>query len=63
MTEEEQQARITMLQNQQSLFTRALIAALEGRWTGGADTVEGYLFALDPGLEGTVTANPPHYPQ
>jgi hypothetical protein len=62
MTEEEQQARITQLQTQQALFTRALVCVLEGRWTSGPDTVEGYLYALDPALEGLVTPNPPHYP-
>jgi hypothetical protein len=61
MTEEEQ-AQIKQLQDQQSLLTAALRAALEGRWTGGADTVEGYLYAIDPTMEGQVTPNPPAYP-
>jgi len=49
MTEEQ----ITTLQQQQSLFTQALKAALEGRWTGEA-SVEAYLYALDPLMTGTL---------
>ena len=45
MTEES--AEITQLQNQQSLFTQALKAMLEGRWVG-ENSVEAYLYALDP---------------
>ena len=58
MTQEEQQAQITTLQNQQALLTQALVAALEGRWTGEA-SVEAYLYAISPGLQGTLTADPP----
>jgi tRNA1(Val) A37 N6-methylase TrmN6 len=61
MTDEETQAQIVQLQQQQALLTQALAAALAGRWTGGADTVEGYLFAIDPNLEGLIVANPPYY--
>lgn len=50
--------RITQLENQQMLQTRALTAALEGKWTG-AESVEAFLYALDPGLEGTITPDPP----
>jgi len=38
---------ITQLQQQQMLFTQALKAMLEGRWVG-ENSVEAYLYALDP---------------
>lgn len=57
MTEDEQ-AQITQLQQQQSLFTQALKAAVEGRWTG-ADSVEAYLYALYPPFQGQTTPDPP----
>jgi hypothetical protein len=50
MTEEEIQAAITQLQAQQAEQTQALRCALEGRWSGGADTVAGHIRALDPGI-------------
>jgi hypothetical protein len=50
--------QITQLQQQQAIFTQALVAAVEGRWTG-ENSVEALLFALDPTLTGTVVANPP----
>lgn len=53
------QAQITQLQNQQSLFTQALKAAVEGRWVGSADSVEGYLFALYPPFTDSTTPDPP----
>lgn len=53
-------AQVTQLQQQQALFTAALQAALEGRWTG-AGSVEAYLYALDPALQGTITPSPPVY--
>lgn len=52
------QAQITQLQNQQSLFTQALKAAVEGRWVG-ADSVEAYLFALYPPFTDSTTPDPP----
>jgi hypothetical protein len=55
---DDQTAQITQLQQQQSLFTQALKAAVEGRWVG-ADSVEAWLYALDPNLQGTVTPDPP----
>jgi len=55
---DDQAAQITQLQQQQSIFTQALKASVEGRWTG-ADSVEAYLYALDPTLQGTVTPDPP----
>jgi hypothetical protein len=54
----DQSAQITQLQQQQSLFTQALQAAIEGRWTG-ADSVEAYLYALNPNAEGSVNADTP----
>ena len=51
-------AQVTQLQQQQMLFTQALKAAVEGRWVG-AESVEAYLYALDPNMQGTVTPDPP----
>lgn len=53
------EAEITQLQQQQALFTQALKAMLEGNWAGGAATVEAYLYALDPGMQGTVDLDTP----
>jgi len=53
MTEDEIQQAIQVLQQQQSLQSAALKAALEARWLGGADTVDGYVKALTPGIETT----------
>jgi hypothetical protein len=55
---DDQAAQIATLQNQTSLFTQALKAAVEGRWVG-AGSVEAFLYALDPNLQGTVTPDPP----
>lgn len=52
------EAEITQLQQQQSLFTAALAAAVQGKWTGEG-SVEAYLYALDPGLQGTLDLDPP----
>ena len=57
MTDDEQ-AQITTLQQQQSLFTQALVAALAGKWTGSG-SVEAYLYALDPNLQGTLDVDAP----
>jgi len=54
MTDEQ----ITQLQNQQSLFTQALKAALEGKWTGEG-SVEAFLYALDPNMTGTLQLDIP----
>jgi hypothetical protein len=59
--EESLNARITMLESQQGLFTQALKAALEGRWTG-ANSVEAYLYALNPTMQGTLEVDPPYVP-
>jgi len=55
---DDQTAQINQLQTQQMLFTQALKAAVEGRWLG-ADSVEAYLYALDPNMQGTLTPDPP----
>ena len=54
----DEDARVAQLQQQQGLMTQALAAALEGRWQG-AGSVEAYLYALDPGLQGTLQPDPP----
>jgi len=51
MTDEEVAAVIAQLQNQQSLQSAALKAALEARWSGGAASVDGFVKALTPGIE------------
>jgi hypothetical protein len=50
VTDEEIAAAIQVLQQQQSLQSSALKAALEARWTG-EDSVDAYVKALTPGLE------------
>jgi len=55
---DDQAAQITLLQSQQGLFTQALKAALEGRWTG-AGSVEAFLYALDPNMQGALAPDPP----
>lgn len=51
--------RIAQLQQQQALFTQALKEALQGHWTGGAETVEAILYALDPTMQGTLDLDVP----
>ncbi len=48
MTDDEITAALNQLSAQQALQTRALRAALEARWTDGADSVAGLILALDP---------------
>lgn len=55
------QAALTQLQTQQMYLTRAMKAACEGRWQG-EDSVEAWLYAIDPTLQGQITPNPPAYP-
>jgi len=55
---DDQTAQITTLQQQQALFTQALAAAVSGKWVG-AGSVEAFLYALDPSLQGSVTSDPP----
>ena len=55
---DDQAAQIAQLQQQQMLFTQSLKAALEGKWVG-AGSVEAFLYALDPNMQGSVTPDPP----
>lgn len=55
---DDQTAQIAQLQQQQSLFTQAMQSMVEGRWTG-ADSVEAYLYALNPYAEGTLNPDTP----
>lgn len=50
-TVDELAAQVATLQAQQSQQTAAIAAFLEGRLSGGADTVVGHLLALNPGLQ------------
>jgi len=59
---DEQDARITQLQQQQALLTQALAAALNGQWVGAPPSVEAFLYAIDPSLQGTLTLDPPYVP-
>jgi hypothetical protein len=59
MADEQYTAAIAQLQTQQALFTQSLKAMLEGRWQAGANTVEGYLYALDPQMTGTLELDVP----
>lgn len=60
---DEDEARIAQLQAQQQLLTQALVAALEGHWTGAPPSVEAFLYAIDPGLQGTLEIDPPYVPE
>lgn len=51
-------SQITQLQQQQALTVQALAALLQGRAVG-ADSTEAFLYAIDPGLQGTLTLDPP----
>jgi Chitinase class I len=57
---DEHRQRLALLSRQQALITRALAAMAEGRWVGEG-SVEAYLLALDPGLEGALEARVPLY--
>jgi len=46
------------LQQQQALTVQALAALLQGRAVG-AESMEAYLYAIDPGLQGTLQLDPP----
>ena len=56
--DEQAMALLTTLQKQQALQTQAIAAALEGKWTG-AGSVEAFLYALNPGFQGTLAPKPP----
>lgn len=63
MTDEEtQQARINTLEQQQALLTQCLAAALQGQWVGAPPSVEAFLYAINPTLQGTLTLDPPVVP-
>jgi hypothetical protein len=52
-TDDTQSADINQLQTQQMLFTQSLKAMLEGRWVG-ENSVEAFLYALDPSFIDTL---------
>jgi hypothetical protein len=58
---DEDSAAITQLQTQQMYLTRALMAACAGRWQG-EDSVEAWLYAIDPTLQGQLQVSAPAYP-
>lgn len=60
MSDEDQTAQIAQLQQQQQFLTRALMAACAGRWQG-EDSVEAWLYAIDPTLQGALVVDPPSY--
>ena len=51
MTPEELDHKLSLLETQQSYQTNALRAALEARWAGEADSVAGWVSALDPNVQ------------
>ena len=51
MNEDEIQMKLDQLSQQQAFQTNAIRAALEARWSGEADTVDGWLKALDPDIQ------------
>ena len=56
--------RLAILDDQQAAITRALAAANDGRWTAaesGADSVEGWLCALNPTWVGQLVGLSPMY--
>ena len=59
MDDEQAMALLTTLQKQQALQTQALVAALEGKWTGAPPSVEAFLYALNPGFQGQLKPKPP----
>jgi hypothetical protein len=60
--DDETAARINQLETQQALLTQALAAALNGHWVGAPPSVEAYLYAIDPTLQGTLVLDPPVVP-
>lgn len=58
MTQEDFVAQIAQLQAQQAFFTQIIAAGLQGKWTGEG-SVEAFLYALDPTLQGTLDIDPP----
>jgi hypothetical protein len=62
MSADELEARLETLELQQSYQSNAIRAALEARWSGEADSVTGWLVALDPTLDGQLSPQTPLYP-
>ncbi len=60
MSDDDITALLDQLSRQQAIQTQALRAALEGRWTDGADSVAGFVLALDP--EAQIEPKAPLYP-
>jgi hypothetical protein len=60
MNDDEISAMLELLSRQQAIQTKALRAALEGRWTDGADSVAGHIMALDPNAN--IEPRAPLYP-
>lgn len=58
MSQEDTSAQINQLQQQQAIFTQALVQMLAGKWVG-ADSVEALTYALNPSLTGTIQLDPP----
>jgi len=52
------QAQITQLQQQQALTVQGLAALLQGS-SVGANSLEAFLYAIDPSLQGTLALDPP----
>jgi hypothetical protein len=59
---DDETARINTLEQQQALLTQALVAALSGQWVGAPPSVEAFLYAINPTLQGTLTLDPPVVP-
>jgi hypothetical protein len=54
----ETEDKLTQLEQQQALTVQALAALLQGRSVGAGST-EAFLYAIDPGLQGTLDLDPP----
>ena len=52
-------SRLDALDRQQVILTEALRAILEGNWQGAPPSLEAHLFALNPGLQGTIQGRVP----
>lgn len=56
--------KIGLLERQQQMTTELLARILAGKWTGGAESAEALLLALNPGLaEGGYHAVPFPFPR
>ena len=54
-------AELQQLKEQQALITQALVAMVNGTFAGAPPSVEAFLVALDPSLEGALEARTPDY--